>query len=230
MMDKQVQNIVSRAIAAAGVDRERCYHVCWWEDQVQCHHVHHTRDAHEAFFSAPGYVLLDGLSAAQWHLVTTRITEFCRSRGIDLAVRTGRHRPTRASEPLRRLTEFDSVRLRMLLTTARAPRSRLNTYLDQLQQLLETADIVAPRDIPVNVVTMNSRVRLRDDHVEGEMAVSLVFPADAVGDADLERFQVSVLSPLGLSILGRRTGDIVDGRVRIDELLYQPEAAGDFHL
>jgi regulator of nucleoside diphosphate kinase len=38
------------------------------------------------------------------------------------------------------------------------------------------------------------------------------------------------LSPLGLSILGRRTGDIVDGRVRIDELLYQPEAAGDFHL
>ncbi|OHB63999.1 MAG: hypothetical protein A2Y77_07415, partial [Planctomycetes bacterium RBG_13_62_9] len=130
----------------------------------------------------------------------------------------------------RRVTEFDSMRLRSLLASARAPQSDLNPHLDKLQQLLETAEIVAQREVPGDVVTMNSRVRLKDDRVNDEMVMSLVFPADAVGDTDPAEFCISVLSPLGLSLLGRKAGDVVEGRLRVDELLYQPEAAGDFHL
>ncbi len=223
--------IVSRVVAAAKLIPLKAYHICWWEDQIQCHHVHHTKDPHEVFYSAVGYVFLDGLSEFQWKLVTTRVLAFCRDHGLELDLRSGRPKTGRRRERARRcLTAFDSERLRILLTSARAPGSRLNAYLDRLQRLLEGADIVSPRDVPQDVVTMNSKVRLKHDQAGRDMALSLVFPADAARDADPEKFDVSVLSPLGLSILGRRIGDVVGRCVRIDGLLYQPEAAGDFDL
>ncbi|MBM4029103.1 MAG: hypothetical protein FJ280_27460 [Planctomycetes bacterium] len=231
MIDKEIQHLVSQAITETEPQAEKYYHLCWWQGQIQCHHVHHTKETHEIFYTAAGHRFREGLSAFQWQLVTTRIADFCRTRGIALAVRP-RRRPEDRPRPVppRRVTEFDSRRLHLLLAGARTPGSKLNPYLDQLQQLLETADIVAPRDIPQDVITMNSKIRLKDDHVDHEMALSLVFPADACREADIEKFDVSVLSPLGLSLLGRRAGDIVEGHVRIDALLYQPEAAGDFHL
>ena len=180
---------------------------------------------------AIGYVFRDGLSEHQWRLLTARVLEFCRAQGIELDLRSGRPKTGRPHErPRRCLTAFDSERLRTLLASARTPGSKLNAYLDRLQRLLEAADIVAPHDVPRDVVTMNSKVRLKDDQVDRDMDLSLVFPADAARDADPERFDVSILSPLGLSLLGRRIGDVVGRRVRIDGLLYQPEAVGDFHL
>ena len=231
MTEKKVRYIVSRAVAAAQLVPLKAYHICWREDQVHCHHVHHTKDPHEVFYSAVGHIFLDGLSEFQWKLVTTRILEFCRDHGLELDLRSGRRKTGRRRERSRRcLTAFDSERLRFLLASARAPGSKLNVYLDRLQRLLELADIVAPREVPGDVVTMNSKVRLKDDQAGRDMALSLVFPADAAQDADPEKFEVSILSPLGLSILGRRIGDAVGSRVRIDGLLYQPEAAGEFHL
>jgi regulator of nucleoside diphosphate kinase len=193
--------------------------------------VHHAKDPHQVFFSAVGYVFLDGLSEHQWKLMTTRVLEFCREQGFELDLRSGGRKTGRRQERAQRcVTAFDSERLRVLLATARTPGSKLNIYLDRLQRLLEVADIVAPRDVPHDVVTMNSRVRLKDDRADRDMALSLVFPADAARDADPEKFDVSVLSPLGLSLLGRRIGDTVGRCVRIDGLLYQPEAAGEFYL
>ncbi len=231
MTEKRIHGIVSQALAAAKPVRERYYHLCWWEDQVQCHHVHHTKDAHEVFYFAVGHVFLDGLSEFQWRLVTMRILQFCHRRGIALDRGSGGLRAGRRYEKSRRcLTAFDSERLRFLLTTARTPGATLNACLDRLQRLLEAADIVVPHEVPRDVVTMNSRVRLKDDQADDDMALSLVFPADATRDADPARFDVSVLSPLGLSLLGRRIGARVGPGVHIEGLLYQPEAAGDFHL
>ena len=62
------------------------------------------------------------------------------------------------------------------------------------------------------------------------MTCSLVFPTEALNDADLDKLNVSILTPIGLSLLGRRVGDTVEGRVKIQELMYQPEAAGDFDV
>lgn len=231
MTEKKVHYIVSRIVAATKIVPPKAYHICWWEDRVQCHHVHHTKDPHEVFYSAVGYIFLDGLSEYQWRLVTTRVLEFCRSRGVELELRSGRRKTGRRHMASRRcLTAFDSERLRILLASVRTPGSKLNVYLDRLQRLLEMADLVAPRDVPRDVVTMNSKVRLRDDQADRDMTLSIVFPANAAQDADPEKFDVSILSPLGLSILGRRIGDVVGSRVRIDDLLYQPEAAGEFHL
>jgi len=74
---------------------------------------------------------------------------------------------------------------------------------------------------------------MRDLDSGAEMITQLVFP----GDADLKQNKISVLAPIGTALIGYRVGDTVEWqapagvkRMKIEEILYQPEAAGDFHL
>ena len=88
--------------------------------------------------------------------------------------------------------------------------------------------------IPPHVVTMNSRVRFKDESSGTELTVTLVYP----GDADASTGRISILAPVGSALIGLSVGDTIEwqlpnGRtktLRIVELLYQPEAAGDLHL
>ncbi|OHB64000.1 MAG: hypothetical protein A2Y77_07410 [Planctomycetes bacterium RBG_13_62_9] len=127
------------------------------------------------------------------------------------------------------MTEHDSRRLQALLTAARATQPEMEGSLRILERLLETADVVASEDVPDDIVTMNSQVRLRNDDDGREMVLSLVFPEDARG-SDFDKVKLSILTHTGLSMLGRKVGDTIDGHLRIVELLYQPEAADDFDL
>ncbi len=92
---------------------------------------------------------------------------------------------------------------------------------------------MSAKDIPANVVTMNSRVVLHDLGSGEEKTYTLVFPRNA----NVDTGAISVLAPVGTAILGYAAGDEIEWRVpsgtrrfRIEEVLYQPEAAGDFHL
>ena len=73
---------------------------------------------------------------------------------------------------------------------------------------------------------MNSRVRCEDDRgLEREL--SLVYPWDAASD------RCSLLGPLGIALLGRPVGTVVEvegRRLTLTGVPYQPEAAGDHHL
>jgi len=87
--------------------------------------------------------------------------------------------------------------------------------------------------MPANIVTLHSRVRYLDLDSNKERVVTLVFPSNA----DLSKGRISIVVPLGTAILGRAEGDIVswktfDGKktIRIEEVLYQPEATGHYHL
>lgn len=89
---------------------------------------------------------------------------------------------------------------------------------------------VRPEDIPSDVITMNARLRLTDLSSGAQRIVTLVYPQDAHEDDS-----VSILSPPGTALLGYRVGDEIRRntptgplRLRIDDLLQQPEAAGDF--
>lgn len=98
---------------------------------------------------------------------------------------------------------------------------------------LERAEVVLSKDVPPDVVTMNSKVILRDLNTSEEMTYVLVFPKDA----NINVGAISVLAPIGTAILGYAKGDVVEWlvpsgirRIRIKKVLYQPEAAGDFNL
>ncbi len=123
------------------------------------------------------------------------------------------------------ITEIDQARLRNLLALEQA------SAVFELEHEIERAIVVDSRQVAEDVVTMNSRAVLQLD--DEEVEVALVYPEDADSTAG----KLSVCSGIGTAILGYKEGDAFDWRVRnrtchvrIEKVLYQPEAAGDFHL
>ncbi len=130
------------------------------------------------------------------------------------------------------ITEYDMKRLRELIVEAKR-LDRHNEYLESLEGELSRGILVAPTDVPPDVVTMNSRVNLVDLDTGEEMVWTLVFP----NEADVAQSKISVLAPIGTAMLGYRVGDtfewkVPDGirKLQVKGVLYQPEAAGDYHL
>ena len=130
------------------------------------------------------------------------------------------------------ITEVDFDRLKVLMDS---PRYRENDALRlaSLEEELNRSKVVQVEKVPRNVVTMHSRVRVWDLGAEESDTYTLVYPADA----DIDEGKISVLAPLGLALLGARVGQVVEfdapaglRRLRVQKILYQPEAAGDFHL
>jgi regulator of nucleoside diphosphate kinase len=131
------------------------------------------------------------------------------------------------------ITKYDLTRLRELLQVGISFAERDRQSLESLQDELDRAHVVEPTAVPHDVVTMNSRARLKDLETNEEKVYTLVFPSDA----NLEQQKISILAPIGTAILGYRVGDAVEWQVpggirklRIEEILYQPEAAGQYNL
>ena len=131
------------------------------------------------------------------------------------------------------ITELDYNRLNGLIDRTRERNSVDREYLNKLEAELDRAEIVDPKDIPADVVTMRSKVRLKD-LVSGESnTYSLVFPTEA----DSAEGKISVLAPIGTAILGYRRGDTIEWpvpsglrKLKVEEVVYQPESAGDQDL
>ena len=131
------------------------------------------------------------------------------------------------------ITDTDRDRLEKLLLGTRQWSSRDKAHLQALEEELDKAYTVESREIPGDVVTMRSQVRVRDMKSGTEMDISVVFPSEA----DSEQGKISVLAPIGTALLGYRVGDVVEWKVpgglrrlKVERILYQPEAAGHYHL
>ncbi len=131
------------------------------------------------------------------------------------------------------ITEFDLNRLNNLIQDAHATDYHKSDYLRKLEAELKRAKIVPSSEIPNNVITMNSTVRLIDEEYNEEETYTLVFPENA----DLSQGKVSVLAPIGTAMLGYQVGDSFDWvvpmgtrKLKVVEIVYQPEAAGDEEL
>jgi len=130
------------------------------------------------------------------------------------------------------ITAFDKKRLEELISVAREFGEHPRDDLADLSAELARAKIVESKKVPPSVVTMNSKVILHDLDTSEDMTYSLAFP----NEADIDSGAISVLAPVGTAILGYSEGGEVEWevpsgkrRLRIEKILYQPEAAGDFH-
>jgi regulator of nucleoside diphosphate kinase len=131
------------------------------------------------------------------------------------------------------ITEYDLERLKKLLYEAKYTEYRKSEYLEKLRLELNRAEVVSPQNIPGDVITMNSTVCLLDLDTGEEEIYTLVFPEDA----ELGLGKISVLAPIGTAMLGYEVGDVFEWEVpagkrklRVERILYQPEASGDYHL
>ena len=98
---------------------------------------------------------------------------------------------------------------------------------------LSKAEIVPSEKIDKDVVTMNSEVKLFFENTQKEQSFKIVYPQDA----NLKENKISIFSPIATALIGYRIGDEIEWivpsgmtKIKIVELLYQPEAAGDFDL
>jgi regulator of nucleoside diphosphate kinase len=107
------------------------------------------------------------------------------------------------------ITESDFSRLSSLLESAKKFLRRDREHLSALEQELNRADVVAPQELPADVVTMNSRVRVTDLDTGTQTLYTLSFPRDA----DIAHDRVSVLAPIGTFLLGCRSGAVIDVQV-----------------
>jgi regulator of nucleoside diphosphate kinase len=130
------------------------------------------------------------------------------------------------------ISSYDKQRLMHLLRSADAS-SEVREELDDLTWEIQRGREVRPQEVPADVVTMNSSVRVTDLDASTIHVYTIVFPSDA----NYEQGKISILAPLGTSLLGYRVGDVVYWHVprgvrqlRIDEIVYQPEASGHYHL
>ncbi|MDD5428280.1 MAG: nucleoside diphosphate kinase regulator [Candidatus Omnitrophica bacterium] len=125
------------------------------------------------------------------------------------------------------ITAVDKERLHELIISTRENAAESEVHLKDLEAELEKAIIVSSKDIPRDVITMDSQVCVKDLDTQEENVYTLVFPSHS----DIERNRISVLSPIGVALLGYRAGDVIEWKVpagirklKIKKILYQPEA------
>lgn len=105
--------------------------------------------------------------------------------------------------------------------------------LNKLASKLNEASVIAQKEAPPYLVTMNCHVRVTDLSSKKDMKFWLAYPDEALSGYD----KISVASDIGLSILGAKVSDGVkvisknkQTRLRIAQIYYQPEENHHYNL
>lgn len=126
------------------------------------------------------------------------------------------------------VTRKDHARIMSLLT------QRSMSDHEDLELELDRANIIEDHQVPEDLVTMNSKIRYTDLRSKKEFEITLVYPADA----DSKENKVSILAPLGSALIGLKVGEEIEWtfpnglpkKLKVLEVVYQPEANKDWHL
>jgi regulator of nucleoside diphosphate kinase len=131
------------------------------------------------------------------------------------------------------ITSLDHARLMAILKSPSFQAGPDKEHLAELRSELDKADIVEPGQVPADVITMNSKVKVRDLKSGEVNEYTLVYPHLA----DITKHMISILAPVGTALLGYRAGDVIEWKVpsgmrvlKVESVLFQPESAGDFNL
>lgn len=131
------------------------------------------------------------------------------------------------------LNRLDYARIKNCISDARHFKSISIKEAEKLIHELESAVIVEPEAVPSDVVTMNSIVKVSFLNNNNQVKFQIVYP----DKANVKENKISIFSPIATALIGYKLHDeiewIVPGgltKIRVDEIIYQPEAAGDYNL
>ena len=127
------------------------------------------------------------------------------------------------------ITDIDLERLEAVLNSHQRA-----SEAESLEEDLSEAVIVKSQEVPHNIITMNSTVRFSEIKTKQEFEITIVYP----DHADANRKKISILSPVGQALFGVAVGDEVEcntlsgkkRKLKVESILFQPEAAGRFDL
>ncbi len=131
------------------------------------------------------------------------------------------------------INSLDYGRIKKHIYDAKQIKSITNAEAEKLLLELDSAKIVEPEKVPSNVVTMNSIVKLSFLNNNKQVQFQIVYPEQA----NLNEKKISIFSPIATALIGYQVADEIEWivpagltKIRIDEIIYQPEAAGDYNL
>ncbi|HUM96639.1 MAG TPA: nucleoside diphosphate kinase regulator [Chitinophagaceae bacterium] len=131
------------------------------------------------------------------------------------------------------INSLDYARIKKCISDAKLFKSVSSADAEKLLKELNSAQIVEPEAMPANVVTMNSIVKLSFLNNNKQIQFQIVYPENA----NIKENKISIFSPIATALIGYKTNDEIEWLVpagptiiRVDEIIYQPEASGDFNL
>jgi regulator of nucleoside diphosphate kinase len=131
------------------------------------------------------------------------------------------------------INSLDYSRIQRCISDAKQLRSINSADADKLLNELRSAQVLEPEEIPSNVVTMNSIVKLSFLNNKQQTQFQIVYPKNA----NFKENKISIFSPIATALIGYKVGDQIEWivpagptKIQIDEILYQPESSGDLDL
>lgn len=131
------------------------------------------------------------------------------------------------------INSLDYSRIKKCISDAKQFKSINEAEAAKLMSELNSAKIVKPESIPSDVVTMNSIVKLSFLNNNKQVQFQIVYPENA----NLKENKISIFSPIATALIGYKISDEIEWivpagltKMRIDDIIYQPEAAGDYSL
>ena len=131
------------------------------------------------------------------------------------------------------ITAFDKERLEDILFRTVDFNAEDRAFLKRLGEELSRAHVVDSKEIPADVITMNSTVCIQDMETDQEETYTLVFP----GYANHDENKISIFAPVGTALLGYKEGDVIEWpvpggvrKLKVKQVVYQPESSGHYHL
>lgn len=131
------------------------------------------------------------------------------------------------------ISRLDFQRINRCIVEAKDQRSINEFEIQRLIYELSRAKIVDPREIPDNLITMNSEVEISFSGNNQTLKLKIVYPEEA----DFKNGKISIFSPIANALLGHKLGDSIEWIVpaggtsfTVDKILYQPEASGHYNI
>lgn len=89
---------------------------------------------------------------------------------------------------------------------AKEAQQHLEMKIAKLELILSKVQVIKPEDMPNDKVYILSKVKIKNLKNNSIMEYTLVSPEEA----DFEKKKISVDSPIGKALIGKKIGDIVD--------------------
>jgi len=130
----------------------------------------------------------------------------------------------------RLITKYDYERIQKSLHYVNSGEYR--SSISKLKEKFKKAKLIDSQKIKSTVITMNSRFRLRNLGNGYKKEYVLVFP----NESDPKNNKISIFDEVGSEIFALEQGEVIhlnngdDAYYLIEDIIYQPEAAGDYHL
>jgi transcription elongation factor GreA len=100
---------------------------------------------------------------------------------------------------------------------AKEEQQHLELRIQKIEITLAKAKMIGAKDLPNDKIYILSKVKLKDLKTNDEFEYLLVSPEEA----KFEENKISVTSPIGKALLGKKKGESVDIKVPAGSLMYQ---------